>query len=77
VPRDVVAILETLPPGAMPPAHWAVDFWIGDAAAAVDRALELGGSAVAPLEKSAFFLTAVLRDPQGATFSISQLTVPN
>jgi predicted enzyme related to lactoylglutathione lyase len=72
VPRDVVAVMEVLGPGPVPP-HWALDFWIADADDAVARAGRLGASVVVPVEESPYFRTAVLRDPQGATFSVSQL----
>jgi hypothetical protein len=50
-----------------------VDFWIADADAAAETTARLGGTVLAgPLEAPGF-RTAVLQDPQGATFSVSQL----
>lgn len=71
VPRDSVAVMMEVQPG-MPP-HWSVDFWIDDVDAAVQRAARRGGTTVAPPFDVPMFRTAVLQDPQGATFSISQL----
>jgi hypothetical protein len=70
VPRDVVAVIA---PFAGPgPSRWKVDFWIEDADAAASAAQKLGGSIVAPPFDVTGFRTAVLQDPQGAIFSISQ-----
>lgn len=71
VPRDSVAVMMDAPPGA--PAHWSVDFWIDDADAAVRRTIEHGGVVLAGPFDVPMFRTAVLRDPQGAMFTISQL----
>jgi uncharacterized protein len=72
VPRDVVAAMARAGDGEAP--HWRVDFWIADADAAAARATELGGSVVAGPEDAPPFREAVLADPAGATFSVSQLT---
>jgi hypothetical protein len=55
-------------------AHWRVDFWIADADAAAARATELDGSVVAGPDDAGPFREAVLADPAGATFSVSQRT---
>jgi predicted enzyme related to lactoylglutathione lyase len=57
-------------------ARWSVDFWIDDADAPADKATELGGSVVVPPYEVLSFRQAVLADPQGAAFSVSQLIVP-
>jgi predicted enzyme related to lactoylglutathione lyase len=72
VARDVVAAMA--PAGDGEAAHWRVDFWIADADAAAARATRLGGSVVAGPEDAGPFREAVLADPAGATFSVSQLT---
>ena len=72
VPRDVVAAMARV--GEDEAAHWRVDFWIADADAAAARATQLGGSVVAAPEDAGPFREAVLADPAGATFSVSQLT---
>jgi uncharacterized protein len=74
VPRDVVAGMSPVAPGE--PARWSPDFWIADADPAAERALERGGSVLAgPFDRPPF-RTAVLGDPGGAAFSVSQLTAP-
>lgn len=69
VPRDVVAAVV---PGEE--AFWSVDFWVHDAHAASAKTAELGGTVVEAPHPTPGFIQAVLRDPQGASFSISQLT---
>jgi predicted enzyme related to lactoylglutathione lyase len=75
VPRDVVAVLAPLPAGGADGggALWAVDFWIADADAAVDAAAQLGGRVLAAPTDVPMFRRAVLADPHGAVFTISQL----
>jgi uncharacterized protein len=71
VARDVVAVMAASNGGA--PARWNVDFWIADAEQAAATTERLGGEVlVGPIDVPGF-RTAVLRDPQGATFSVSQL----
>lgn len=72
VPRDVVAVMMPLDSGQDP--HWHVDFWVGDAEGAAAHARELGGDVVLEPHDAPPFKQAVLADPQGAAFSISQLT---
>jgi uncharacterized protein len=76
VPRDVVAVLMPLSaaPGAAP--GWGVDFWVSDADATAAKAAELGGSVLAPPHDIPGFTRAVLSDPFGAAFSVSQLIAP-
>ena len=75
VPRDVVAVMA--PTGdaatAVPP-HWNVNLRVDDADATVARAASLGGQIIAPVMDTPGFRSAVLADPQGAVFSIGQLT---
>lgn len=76
VPRDVVAAMVAIDngsPGAAPP-HWSVDFWIDDADASAEHAARLGGKVIVAPHDMPPFRRAVLADPCGATFSISQLT---
>lgn len=68
VPRDVVAVMV---PGDAP--AWAVDFWVDDLDAAVVRAADLGGRVLMPIHDRPPFRSAVLADPEGAAFSLSQL----
>ena len=63
----------TTPP-QMPgtPNHWHVYFATADADATAARATELGGSVLVPPFDTPVGRIAVLRDPQGAAFSILQ-----
>jgi predicted enzyme related to lactoylglutathione lyase len=75
VPRDVVATM--MPPSAGgdgPPPHWSVDFWIADVDEAVGKVRELGGQVLAaPYDiPNTGLRQAVVIDPQGAMFSITQ-----
>lgn len=72
VPRDVVAVLAPLA-DAGARSRWDVDFWVGDTDATAGHAVELGGRLIAPPHDVPGFRHAVIADPQGATFSISQL----
>jgi uncharacterized protein len=71
VPRDVVAAMVPEEGGARP--VWAVDFWISDADAAVRTAREHGGQVLEDVHDAPPFRRAVLSDPGGASFSVSQL----
>jgi uncharacterized protein len=71
VPRDLVATMAPLADGAQP--HWSVDFWIDDVERAVAAATGHGGAVVAPPYPLPPFRQAVLADPNGAAFSVSQL----
>ena len=72
VPRDVVATM--LPAGGE--TGWAVDFWIDDADRAAAAAEANGGSVVEPVaEDIPPFRSAVIADPNGVPFSVSQLVL--
>jgi uncharacterized protein len=73
VARDVVGVMA--PNGDAPP-HWSVDFWVHDVDAAVETTIELGGTVVAPPYDVPGFRQAVLADSQGATFTVSRLSLP-
>jgi len=71
VPRDVVAVMTPTSDGV--PPHWNVNFWVADTDATAAKAAQHGGSVLfAPFDTPGF-RNAVLADPQGAAFSISQL----
>ncbi len=72
VPRDVVATMMPADDGAE--AHWGVDFWIADTDAAAAKAEELGGGVIVAPHDNPAFRAAVLADPNGARFGVSQLT---
>ena len=71
VPRDVVALMIAARDGAS--SHWNVDFWIDDADAAAAKAVTMGGKVIVSPHDVPMFRNAVLQDPQGAIFSVSQL----
>jgi uncharacterized protein len=75
VRRDVVATM--LPPSAngdVSPPQWSVDFWIADVDAAAEKVKELGGQVLTPPYDipGTGLRQGVFRDPQGATFSLTQ-----
>jgi hypothetical protein len=74
VPRDVVAVMMGID-GDKP--HWQPDFWIADVDAAAANATELGGDVIeAPADVPGIpFRSALLSDPAGAMFSLSQLVL--
>ena len=64
----------TMPPAAEGiPSHWSIYFGTADAAATAERTKELGGSVVAGPFDTPIGPMAVLRDPQGAFFSVFQI----
>jgi uncharacterized protein len=78
VPRDVVATMipmgRDVPDDA--PPFWSVDFWVGDVDGTVDRTRQLGGTVIAPPYDipGAELRQAVVADPQGAAFSVTEVT---
>jgi uncharacterized protein len=56
------------------PAFWGTYFGVADTDAAVDRAIELGGGVVAPAWDSPYGRMAVVRDDQGAAFSLMSVS---
>jgi predicted enzyme related to lactoylglutathione lyase len=76
VSREVVATM--MPAQEDVPAHWSPDFWVGDIEAAARTAGDRGGSVVQPPYEipGASMRQAVLADPAGATFSATQLIIP-
>jgi predicted enzyme related to lactoylglutathione lyase len=74
VPRDLVATL--IPAQNGDEANWSVDFWVGDIDRVVATVEERGGSVVVePYEAGPSFRQAVVADPNGVPFSVSQLMV--
>jgi uncharacterized protein len=76
VSREVVAAMAVLSPvdaAAGPSPHWSPDFWIADAEQAAEQVPGLGGRVVVPPHEVPPFRRVVLADPEGATFSVSQL----
>jgi uncharacterized protein len=80
VARDVVATMMPVEPGDAgdsAESRWALDFWIADTDSAVATAEGKGGSVVVPPHDNPAFRTAILADPNGAMFSVSQLRAGN
>jgi uncharacterized protein len=59
------------------PAHWSVTFAVDDANAAAGKAVKLGGEVLAGPFDAAWSRSAVIKDPQGATFIASQFVPEN
>jgi uncharacterized protein len=60
------------PPNPQIPPHWNVNFRVDDADAIAAHAAALGGKVMMPPADGGGIRSAVLADPQGAVFSISQ-----
>jgi len=56
------------------PASWGTYFAVTDTDAAVQRAVDLGGSVVAPAWDSPYGRMAVVRDDQGAVFAVMSVS---
>jgi predicted enzyme related to lactoylglutathione lyase len=75
---DVVAALNRIADDdSETPAHWSVTFGVDDADATARKARELGGEIVAGPVDAPWTRSAVIRDPQGATFIASQFVPEN
>jgi predicted enzyme related to lactoylglutathione lyase len=61
---------DQFPEDALP--HWHVTFSVDDTDATTERAVELGGAVVTPVFDAGPVRMAVVRDPQGAVFTISR-----
>jgi predicted enzyme related to lactoylglutathione lyase len=76
--EDVVAsIIPISEDSAGPPPNWSVTFSVDDADATAAKAEELGGKVVVPPFDAPWVRTAVISDPQGATFSASKFVPEN
>jgi predicted enzyme related to lactoylglutathione lyase len=78
MPRDVVAVMASTAAGPegsamVVPPHWNVNIQVDDTDAVATRAARLGGTILMPPTDAPGFRSAVLLDPQGAAFSISQI----
>jgi predicted enzyme related to lactoylglutathione lyase len=72
---DVVASLGPVQGGA--PPSWGVTFGVDDADAIATKARELGGEVLAGPFDAPWVRLAVIRDPQGATFTAGQFVLEN
>jgi uncharacterized protein len=73
IPQDVVAVMA--PRELTVPPHWNVNLQVSDADLTVEAAAAQGGKIIAPPFDTPGFRNAVIADPQGAVFSISQLVI--
>jgi len=79
IERDVVAAMAPPSDPSADPAvapHWNVNLQVSDADAITQHAASLGSTVIMPPTDAPGFRSAVLIDPQGAAFSISQPTGP-
>jgi len=77
VPRDVVAVMTATvrgPDGTAVPPHWNVNLRVDDTDAIAAHAVDLGGTVLMGPMDTPGMRNAVLLDPQGGVFSISQIT---
>jgi predicted enzyme related to lactoylglutathione lyase len=75
---DVVASLDPIAAGdSDTPAHWSVTFGVDNVDAVAAKAGELGGDVVAGPVDAPWSRTAVIKDPQGASFVASQFVPEN
>jgi uncharacterized protein len=58
------------------PSHWSVDFWVGSVDSSTERSAPLGGEVLAPPYDipDTVLRQAAVADPQGAAFSITEVT---
>jgi predicted enzyme related to lactoylglutathione lyase len=73
VSREVVATMAQLDDGS--PPRWTVDFWVDDVDAVAAKAQELDGATVVAPFDLPIARNAVLADPAGAAFSVTQIAV--
>jgi uncharacterized protein len=71
VSREVIATMAGAEGGAA--AGWGVNFWDHDVDASAAKAVELGGRVVAGPFDTPMARMAVLADPAGAAFTISNV----
>jgi predicted enzyme related to lactoylglutathione lyase len=75
---DVVAAVHPIADDdSTTPAHWNVTFAVDDADTAAAQAESLGGTVIDGPVDAPWSRTAVIRDPQGATFIASQFVPEN
>jgi hypothetical protein len=75
---DVVAAVNPIADhDSTTPAHWNVTFGVDDVDGAAAQAVSLGGKVIDGPVDAPWSRTAVIRDPQGATFIASQFVLEN
>ena len=73
---DAIAWMQPLSPSEREP-HWAVTFSVDDTDARAERVARLGGTVLVEPVDVPYSRMAVVRDPQGAVFSISKFVPPS
>jgi predicted enzyme related to lactoylglutathione lyase len=73
VPRDLVATIMPAQNGDEGGSRWSVDFWVDDVDRVAATVAEHGGSLVAPPYDIPSLRQAVVADPNGVPFSVTQL----
>jgi predicted enzyme related to lactoylglutathione lyase len=71
IPQDVVAVMA--PRELSVPPHWNVNLQVSDVDLTAEVASAQGATLIAPPFDTPGFRNAVIQDPQGAVFSVSQL----
>jgi uncharacterized protein len=75
---DVVASIEPIHGSdSTTPARWSITFGVDDADGAAARAKELGGRIMTGPQDAPWTRTAVIEDPQGASFIVGQFVPEN
>ena len=74
VSREVVATMGVAQGGESP--RWSANFWVDDVDAVAQSAERYGGRTVAPAFDSPISRTAIIADPYGVTFSVSNVPRP-
>ena len=76
--EDAIGWLVPLERSTTPEAapHWHVTFAVDDADASAERARQLGGEVAVPPTDMPWVRISVLRDPQGAAFTVNQFQPP-
>jgi predicted enzyme related to lactoylglutathione lyase len=72
VSREVIAVMRPAEDGERP--GWHAGFWVSDVDAVAARTERLGGSTLSPPEPSPTGRAAVLADPAGIAFWVSQIS---
>jgi len=74
---DVLAAVNLIADADPADPEWGVTFSTDDADATAAKAVELGGTVVAPPVDAPYSRLTAIRDPQGATFSATQFVIEN
>jgi predicted enzyme related to lactoylglutathione lyase len=75
VPRDLVATMTPAGGGEAQRPFWSVDFWVDDVDRVATTAAERGGRVLTEPYDIPSMRQAVVADPNGVAFSVTQLTV--